>query len=300
MGDKLEANPTKWLHPVYTITNVQNKVRILDGTKVTYSSWVRLFKLHARGYKVLAHINGTAPSAPTNPTYEAWSEIDAIVLQWIYGTLSDDLLARVLDRESIACQAWNKVKEIFLNNKGSHATALELEFNNLTLGATTSLEAYCQRLKDITSQLEDVKCPVTANRLVLQLVRGLPPEFDPIAAYINQTIPSWDTTCSMLQLEQQRQRARDTHSPTEVAATVDHEPPSNPPSRHGTPANRGRQTQQRHPNRRLPSSGSQNWSANQPPGRSTNLHPKSHRNPPSGQQRPPWSAYPPPYWASPW
>ena len=199
-----------------TLSQIFKTRCILDGTKVAYSSWVRLFKLHVRGYKVLAHIDGTTPPTKTDPAYEAWSKIDAIVLQWIYGTLSDDLLARVLDPESTAFEAWNKVKEIFLNNKGSRVTALEYEFNHLTLRATTSLEAYCQHLKYLASQLEDVKCLVTANRLVLQLVRGLPSEFDTVAAYINQTLPTWDTACSMFQLENQRQRARDTHSSIEV------------------------------------------------------------------------------------
>ncbi|KAJ9544323.1 LOW QUALITY PROTEIN: hypothetical protein OSB04_024030 [Centaurea solstitialis] len=223
---KSDANPTKAIHPVYTITNMQNKVRILDGTKVTYSSLVRFFKLHVRGYKDLAHVNGTTP--PAKLIQPTMLEIDAIVLQWIYGTLSDDLLARVLDPESTAYEAWNKVKEIFLNNKGSRAAALEHEFNNLTLRAATSLEAYCQRLKDLASQLEDVEYPVTANRLMLQLVRGLPSEFDTVAAYINQTLRTWDTACSMLQLENQCQRAWDTHSPTEVVATIDHKPSSKP------------------------------------------------------------------------
>ena len=44
--------------------------------------------------------------------------------------------------------------------------------------------------------------------MVLQLVRGLPTEFDIAASFINQSSPSWDTTCSMLQMEQQRQSAR--------------------------------------------------------------------------------------------
>ncbi|CAH1424510.1 unnamed protein product [Lactuca virosa] len=178
----------KAIHPIYTVTNIQNKVRVLDGIKATYSSWVRLFKLHAQVYKVLTHIDGAAPPANTDPAYETWSKIDAIVLQWIYGTLSDDLLVRVLD-QTTALDAWNKVKDIFLNNKSSRTAALENKFNNLTLRAMSFLEAYYQRLKDLASRLEDVECPVSANRLVLQLVRGLPSEFDTIAALINQSLP---------------------------------------------------------------------------------------------------------------
>ncbi|KAI3509941.1 hypothetical protein L1887_25466 [Cichorium endivia] len=206
------AKPT--LHPVYTVTNIQHKVRVLDGTRVTYSSWVKLFKLHAKGYKVLHHIDGTPAPKPDDATYDTWSEVDAIVLQWIYGTLSDSLLTRILEPDTTAHEAWKKLQSIFLNNKGSRAAALEHEFNNLKLSSMSSLDEYCQRLKDLSTQLDDVESPVTGKRLVLQLVRGLPSEFDTVASYINQSLPSWDTACSMLQLEQHRQSSRDSNPPT--------------------------------------------------------------------------------------
>ncbi|XP_021980638.1 uncharacterized protein LOC110876784 [Helianthus annuus] len=99
----------KPLHPVYSVTIVQNKVIILDGEKVTYTAWLKLFKLHAKGYEVLKHIDGTKPPAETDDDYESWAKIDSIILQWIYGTLSDDLLVRILDDQSTAQQAWNKL-----------------------------------------------------------------------------------------------------------------------------------------------------------------------------------------------
>ncbi|XP_074309997.1 uncharacterized protein LOC141644381 [Silene latifolia] len=108
-----------------------------------------LFTLHAKGYKVLAHIDSTKPPAPDAENYGDWCEIDAHVLQWIYGTLSDDLLPRVLEDESTAYEAWKRVENIFLNNKGARAAALEHGFNNLKLVSMSSLEAYCQRLRDL-------------------------------------------------------------------------------------------------------------------------------------------------------
>ncbi|XP_074300692.1 uncharacterized protein LOC141631993 [Silene latifolia] len=155
--DKLgQSTPKPSLHPVYTVTNIQNKVRVLDGTKVTYASWVNLFTLHARGYKVLHHIDGTPAPAKTDPTYDAWYEIDAHVLQWIYGTMSDDLLPRFLESESTALEAWNRVKNIFLNNKGARAASLEHEFNTLKLAQQPSFDAYCQRLRELAGLLKDV------------------------------------------------------------------------------------------------------------------------------------------------
>ncbi|KAL9237182.1 hypothetical protein vseg_011764 [Gypsophila vaccaria] len=212
------STPTKpSLHPVFTITNIQHKVRILDGTKVTYGSWVHLFKLHARSYRVLHHIDGTAPPAKTDPEYDEWCEIDSHVLQWIYGTLSDDLLARVLNADSTAYDAWSRVKNIFLNNKGARAASLEHEFTNLKLESLPSLDAYCQRLRELAAQLNDVDAHVTDQRLVLQLVRGLPPSYDTVASYINQSLPDFETARNMLELEHHRQSRRDENSSALVA-----------------------------------------------------------------------------------
>ncbi|KAF5785529.1 hypothetical protein HanRHA438_Chr10g0442071 [Helianthus annuus] len=227
MGDKGDNNnKTDALHPVYTVNNIQHKVRVLDGTKVTYSSWVKLFQLHARGYKVLDHIDGTKPPAKEDPNFESWTEIDAIVLQWIYGSLSDELLVRVLEPESTALEAWTRIKNIFLNNKGSRAAALEHAFTNLTLKSMPSLQAYCQKLKEIAGQLSDVESPVSENRLVIQLVRGLSPEYDTVAAQLNQSLPSWEVAVNLLDLEERHQSARDT--PPIVAAAL--EPPPPPPA----------------------------------------------------------------------
>ncbi|CAH1420207.1 unnamed protein product [Lactuca virosa] len=220
-NEQPESSIKPTLHPVYIVTNIQHKVRILDGIKVTYSSWVKLFKLHAKGYKVLHHIDGIAAPKVSDATYESWSEIDAIVLQWIYGTLSDNLLVRILEPDTTSYEAWKKLSSIFLNNKGSRAAALQHEFNNLKLSSMTSLEEYCQRLKDLASQLDDVENPVTENRLVLQLVRGLPSEFDTMASFINQSLPTGDTACSMLQLEQHRQSSRESNNTTENSSGGD-------------------------------------------------------------------------------
>ncbi|XP_022024066.1 uncharacterized protein LOC110924357 [Helianthus annuus] len=189
MGDKNpEAGsskpPTSTLYPVYTVTNVQNKVRVLDGKKVTYSSWVKLFQLHARGYKVLDHIDGTLPPAKDDQLYESWMEIDAIELQWIYSTLSDDLVVRVLD-----------------------------------------IVDYCQKLRELASQLADVDQPVTEGRLIIQLVNGLPPEYDVVAAaQLHHTLPPWEDAVNLLDAEERRHNARMT-PPVVAAATRDTDQP---------------------------------------------------------------------------
>ncbi|XP_022029035.1 uncharacterized protein LOC110930114 [Helianthus annuus] len=158
--------------------------------------------------KLLDHIDDTKPPPDTTPEYPAWKEIDALVLQWIYDTISDDLLSKIIDTETTARAAWLKMEKFYLSNKRVRAVALETRFCNLTLAACSSLDDYCQRLKELANQLGDVDQPITDSRLVLQLVRGLPSEFDTTAALINSQDADWDLARSMLHDEQIRLEAR--------------------------------------------------------------------------------------------
>ncbi|XP_076930359.1 uncharacterized protein LOC143595129 [Bidens hawaiensis] len=99
------------------------------------------------GFDVLQHIDGSSAPDVTSTEYLAWKKIDAIVLQWIYGRFSDKLFDQVLVDQSTTYEAWKRVENMFLNNKGSRAAALQHELTNLTLAAMPSLEAYCQRVR---------------------------------------------------------------------------------------------------------------------------------------------------------
>ncbi len=96
------------------------------------------------------HIHEKRPPKD-DPTYEQWMKIDALVLQWIYGTLSEDYLLGVLEAESTALEVWDRVKTIFLNNKGPRCVALQQNFINLKLSAMPSVEAYCLTPRDLAA-----------------------------------------------------------------------------------------------------------------------------------------------------
>lgn len=55
-------------------------------------------------------------------------QIDALFLQWIYSTFSDELMVRILESDNIAQDTRNKIKTNFLNNKGSRITTVTSEF----------------------------------------------------------------------------------------------------------------------------------------------------------------------------
>ncbi|KAJ0624492.1 hypothetical protein HanIR_Chr01g0043681 [Helianthus annuus] len=231
------------LHPAYSVTNIQSKIRTLDGKTVTYTSWVKLFRLHAIAYKVLAHIDGIDPPKDNAPEYPLWVELDALVLQWILSTVSDNLLPRLLGQVSTARAAWLKLEKTFLSNKKARAAALETQFCNLTLAHCSSIDDYCQRLSDLANQLEDVDQPVAESRLVLQLVRGLPQEYDTTASLIHQNNADWDTARTMLQDEVIRMEARQsttssvlvTQQPNQTSSSSSQQPHNNHPNPNPNP-----------------------------------------------------------------
>ncbi|KAM0005508.1 hypothetical protein Hdeb2414_s0210g00833271 [Helianthus debilis subsp. tardiflorus] len=234
-ADKTDPKPQS-LHPVYTVTNIQHKVRVLAGIEVSYPTWVKLFMLHATRYDVVNHIDGSPAPKKTAPEYGSWKKIDAVVLQWIYGTLSNDLLVRVLEEQSTAYEAWMRVKTLFLNNKGPRAMALQHELTNLTLASMPSLEAYCQKIRELSDQLAAVDCPLSNTQRILHLVNGLPREYDTTASILNQQLPSWEQAVEQLQSESRQIAARESRNPTPIiAAAVSSQSERTPPSNRDHP-----------------------------------------------------------------
>ncbi|XP_062103492.1 uncharacterized protein LOC133814564 [Humulus lupulus] len=125
-------------HLALTVPNITSFIKVtLDIKKGQYITWSELFKIHARAYKALDHIIPPSPNKvkpgsslrDTDPNL--WSRVDAVVLQWIYVTISEDLLNTILERDSTAELAWTRLKDIFSDNKNSRALYLDQEFTKV-------------------------------------------------------------------------------------------------------------------------------------------------------------------------
>ncbi|XP_060195429.1 uncharacterized protein LOC132624707 [Lycium barbarum] len=160
---------------------------------VQYSTWAELFKITARSHKVLHHIippaNGKAKVLSIEDEKELWSTLDATVLSWIYATISNDLLHTIIEPDATTMDAWNRLRDIFQDNKNSRVVTLEAEFSNTKMENFPNASAYCQHLKTIANQLENVGAPVSENRLVIQLVSGLTRAYRGVGTLIRQSDP---------------------------------------------------------------------------------------------------------------
>ncbi|XP_006598411.2 uncharacterized protein [Glycine max] len=217
-------------HPALAVSNIKNHVPIiLEMENVQYATWAELFKIHARSHRVIDHIippqDGKQKTPPTEEETELWLTLDATILQWIYATISHDLLHTILEPDTTAMEVWNRLHDIFQDNKHSRAvTILEYDFTHTTTKAFSSVSAYCQHLKSLSDQLKNVGFPVDNSRLVLQLVSGLTEPYKGVATLIRQSdpLPQFYQARSMLVLEESGlKKAAQTSSSAMVARDSD-------------------------------------------------------------------------------
>ncbi|KAJ9535464.1 hypothetical protein OSB04_un001410 [Centaurea solstitialis] len=189
------------------------------------------------GLRVIPGHNAAPPrSTPSSSTateadktkaaseFEAWSRLDAIVLQWIYNTISNDLLHTILKPNTTASQAWTALENIFQDNRNTRAIYLDSKFVSTRLDQHPNVSSYCQAMKMIADQLANVGNPVNNQRLVLQLIAGLNDSYEGVAMLIQQTnpLPDFYEVRSKLVMEEARkahQAAATAVSPNNTAST---------------------------------------------------------------------------------
>ncbi|XP_071718150.1 uncharacterized protein [Rutidosis leptorrhynchoides] len=204
------------LHPAFTVSNIKTHIPItLEINNSHYNTWSKLFQITCRAYDVLDHLSPPSDSAvsstttdpvtlPTAAQTALWSRLDAIVLNWLYGTISIELLNNIFEAGSTATATWSRIKDIFQNNKSSRALYLQCQFNNIRLDNFPDVTSYCQEIKSIADQLSNVDDKVSDPRMVLQLIAGLNDTYDSIGSQLSyiRSLPKFYQARSMLILEE--------------------------------------------------------------------------------------------------
>ncbi|XP_026433065.1 mucin-7-like [Papaver somniferum] len=190
----------KSLRPSFAVTNIKSLIPvILDIKQDEYSSWVFLFELHLQAHRLLFLIDGS--QKPVDVDAETEKQLDTLCRQWIFATMTKDLMLTVLKKEKIAKEIWDHLKTLFQDNKGSRAANIESKFVNLKFSDCASVDDYCEKLKSLSNRLHDLDFPTNDKRLVIQLVNGFPEEY---ASFVQQSMPTFDGTRSQLHIEEIR------------------------------------------------------------------------------------------------
>lgn len=185
--------------------NIRNHVPLILGTEEgNYNNWVALFTVQCTVCQVLDHI--IPPENESSAHDSEWERLDAIVLQWIYSTITPSLLTTILKVNNTAAMAWSALEKLFIDSKPSRALYLRQKFCNIKLDNFADATTYCRELKYLSDQLTNVDSPVDDQQLVMQLIAGLSPEYDNLATVLHQgsKFPDFETARSQLVMEEDR------------------------------------------------------------------------------------------------
>lgn len=91
-----KENPKQFFHPAFAVTNIKNAIPIiLDQSDDRFGSWVELFTIVACANDVLDHISTKTPRSPSIDD-TTWNQLDALIKQWIYSTITLELLQAIM------------------------------------------------------------------------------------------------------------------------------------------------------------------------------------------------------------
>ncbi|XP_071700426.1 uncharacterized protein [Rutidosis leptorrhynchoides] len=210
----------------------------------------------------------------------------------MYATISNDLMNQIIEDESTTENAWNRLQNIFQDNKNSRALYLQREFNTIRLDDFQNCAAYYQQIKVLADQLRNVGDKVTDDRMVLQLIAGLNDNFDTAGTYFTHLdkLPSFYDARSKLILEETRKQKQviNNHTTTDAALVVTPNPkPASIPDPQQSTDWQTNSNFRYNTNRGRSGRGSNRGRSNRGRGRA------------SPNQSPQWSGYPPWMYSSP-
>ncbi|XP_066316157.1 uncharacterized protein [Miscanthus floridulus] len=178
--------------------NILNRVPIvLDFNEANYTAWARSFCAVFGQFGLRDHVDGSAAKGDND-----WVQNDCAIVSWFYNRISPEILSTVSDA---AYSLWRGVRNLFRNNKDTHAVYLGAEFRNFYQGDLPVLE-YCSRMKIMADCLGGLGAPMNDKDLVYNIVRGLNPRLHHAITHITlrRRLLSFLKARSMLQLEEHR------------------------------------------------------------------------------------------------
>lgn len=216
-----------------SVLNIKALVPItLDVAAANFTRWRGLFLVALGKYALTDHVL----SDDHRPDLAKWFQMDCVVLAWLYGSISADLLQEVMSHNATARSVWRALELQFLGNCEQRALNLTTEFRTFHQG-DLSVNDYCRRMKTMADSLSDLGDPLSDRALVLATLNGLNEKFDTLRSLITmqRPFPSIADVRSQLLLEELSKASRPSGQSTVLlAGATSNKPSSSPNPAHAT------------------------------------------------------------------
>ncbi|KAJ3701404.1 hypothetical protein LUZ61_005109 [Rhynchospora tenuis] len=198
------ASPIHILHQIHTNLDQEN-----------FLLWRSQIIPVLRGHGLMGYLDGSAtPPARTivdgdgaivpNPEFQQWQQQDQLILAWIFSSLSQSMLAQVVNCQS-AAELWITITQIY----GSHSMAkeldLKLQLQTLKKGGST-VSQYTQQMQNIADRLRSIGSGVSDQDLVAYTIQGLGSDYDAFVTAITMRdrSPTMPELCNLLFAQEAR------------------------------------------------------------------------------------------------
>ncbi|KAJ4749591.1 polyprotein [Rhynchospora pubera] len=135
------------------------------------------------------------PPAPTrqnadgqiefNQDYLSWSRQDQLLLSWLRASLSEPIQAQMVSCSTSAA-LWTMLQQQFATNSRARLIDLKRQLQSAQKGGSSCTD-FLQRVRTLADELSYIGAPPTNDDLVLTILNGLGPEFNPFVAAVTAT-----------------------------------------------------------------------------------------------------------------
>nr|XP_016514650.1 PREDICTED: uncharacterized protein LOC107831402 [Nicotiana tabacum] len=156
----IDHNHPLYLHPSDAPGSLSVGIQLIGMEN--YTLWDRAMRVALLGRNKLGFIDGIITRDTFGPSLgHQWDRCNAIVVSWLTGNVSKELLSRILFRSN-ALLVWKELQERFNKVNGSRLYSLHKEIFTLTQG-TSSVSVYYSRLKDLCDEYDSVMPPPSCD-----------------------------------------------------------------------------------------------------------------------------------------
>ncbi|VFQ83707.1 unnamed protein product [Cuscuta campestris] len=210
-----------------------------------YPSWSSTVKATLQAHKLLGFVEGTevmpsptildekapasdkGPVLKANPAYDLWIIIDAQLRASLLALLSP-VVQNLVYHCNTAAEIWSHLHQRYNSLSRTHIFQLKEQLHNLRKGQS-SMQKYLDEALQIVNSLALAREPVSEQDVILNILRGLPPEYASlkqnvrtnIATVTLNSISSWLLSEELyIQLEQKLQLGSSSSSSTDLPTAL--------------------------------------------------------------------------------
>jgi hypothetical protein len=157
----------------------------LNMDEGNYGQWHLFFDSTLSKFRLEGHVRSPTLSDERD---RKWRMVDSCIVNWILATVSKGVFDVIRRDHHDAFSLWHAVEGLFQDNELQRTVYLEAEPRSLQQG-DMSMNDYCIKLKCIADRLHDIGHPVSEPSQVLNLLRGLNPQYCYVKSVITSKYP---------------------------------------------------------------------------------------------------------------